>query len=87
MAGMELAIVVGGRNDLVKRFAAADKTQVSASAFLGGLEAVFEIDDLGVESRIAFEELLVQQTLLGNRGSQTGRLAIAAISKPKLGLQ
>ncbi len=84
---MDLAIAVGGRHDLVKGLAAAYETQVCTRTFLGSLKTVFEIDDLCVESRIAFDKLLVQQPLLGDCGPQAGSLAITAIGKPQLGLQ
>ena len=49
----------GDRHDLVERLGPADHAEIRTGALLGGVTALLEIDDLGIERRIAGAQLLV----------------------------
>ena len=74
------------RNDLVEGFLLANHAEIRARAFLGGSRTLFQVNDFGIEGRVAIAECVILQALPGNRGTQVARLAVAVVSQPELSL-
>ena len=64
-----LAGRTGDRNDLEERFVFADHAEVGPCALFRCINALLEIDNLGVQRRVAFTQRIVESALLSDSKS------------------
>jgi len=84
---MRISVSAGGGNDLVEGFFCAYQSQVGSSPLFGGLGALLEIDDLGVQRRVPVAKRRVLDSLIDNGGTQEAGLRKTRVRKPQLALQ
>jgi hypothetical protein len=78
---------VADRYHLVEGFMLAYHAQIGSRALFGCVDALFEIDDLGIQRCISLTQRIVERCLFSDSRSELLGFSIAVVGKPELGLK